>query len=93
MPQDGTGPSSLPTFAAGPYPHTPPVVGTSGPRQLWEQVGGGGGGGAIIADAKEVECGVLLNWIRAALTARSSTATPPPPPPPLRSPRPSSSGG
>ena len=42
------------------------------PRQLWEQVGG-----AIIADAKEVECGVLLNWIRAALTARSSTATPP----------------
>ena len=46
------------------------------PRQLWEQVGG-----AIIADAKEVECGVLLNWIRAALTARSSTATPPPPPP------------
>ena len=47
------------------------------PRQLWEQVGG-----AIIADAKEVECGVLLKWIRAALTARSSTATPPPPPPP-----------
>ena len=46
------------------------------PRQLWEQVGG-----AIIADAKEVECGVLLNWIRAALTARSSTTTPPPPPP------------
>ena len=62
------------------------------PCQLWEQVGGGGGGGAIIADAKEVECGVLLNWIRAALTARSSTATPPPPPP-LRSPRLSSSGG
>ena len=63
------------------------------PRQLWEQVGGGGGGGGggvIIADAKEVECGVLLNWIRAALTARSSTATPPPP---LRSPRLSSSGG
>ena len=50
-------------------PHTPPVVGTSG--------GPGGGGGAIIADAKEVECGVLLNWIQAALTARSSTATPP----------------
>ena len=41
--------------------------------------GGGGGGGAIIADAKEVECGVLLNWIRAALTARSSAAPPPPP--------------
>ena len=34
-----------------------------------------GGGGLIIADAKEVECGVLLNWIRAALTAQSSTAT------------------
>ena len=44
--------------------------------------GGGGGGGAIIADAKEVECGVLLNWIRAALTVLLSTATPPPPPPP-----------
>ena len=42
------------------------------PRQLWEQVGG-----AIIADAKEVECWVLLNWIRAALTVRRSTATPP----------------
>ena len=28
------------------------------PRRLWEQVGG-----AIIADAKEVECRVLLNWI------------------------------
>ena len=49
---------------------------------------GGGGGGAIIADAKEVECGVLLNWIRAALTMRSSMATPP-----LCSPHPSSSGG
>ena len=28
--QDGTSPSSLSTFAAGLYPHTPPVVGTSG---------------------------------------------------------------
>ena len=36
------------------------------PCQLWEQVGGGGG-----------KCGVLLNWIRAALTMQSSTATPP----------------
>ena len=35
------------------------------PCQLWEQVGG-----AIITDAKEVECGVLFNWIRAALTDR-----------------------
>ena len=44
--------------------------------------GGGGGGIVIIADEKEVECGVLLNWIRAALTARSSMASPPHPPPP-----------
>ena len=73
--QDGTGPSSLSTFAA-------------------EHGGGGGGGGwgvvggAIIADAKEVECGVLLNWIRAALTMQSSMATPP-----LCSPHPFYSGG
>ena len=47
------------------------------PKQLWEQVGG-----TIIADGQEAECGVLLDWLRVALTWRapappSTTARPP----------------